>query len=451
MQALFSNSTRTFKHGIHPEEFKEYTRDLPIERMPCPDELVLPLSQHLGAPSRPVAKPGDRVYRGQRIAEPSGFVSATLHASVTGWVKAIRPHNHPSGQMVDAVIIRRDAFSPQSLYDERVFDWQRMSPKEIVETVQLGGFVGMGGAAFPSHVKLSVPPGKKASFLIVNAAECEPYLNADYRLMLERPEALFLGIRICLKALGAKNAYIGVETNKQPAIDLLQARMPSDLPCEIIPLKTKYPQGSEKMLTESVLHREIPSGGLPIDIEVIVHNVGTLAGIGEMFKYGQPLIERIVTVAGPGIRNPANLLIPLGTKLSDVIDFCGGMTNQTKQILFGGPMMGAPQRFLDVPIMKGTSGILFLTDEEVFTRDEYPCIRCIKCVDACPVFLNPTRLGALAKAGHHDDMLTFHVMDCMECGSCSYVCPSNIPLVQRFRISKALLREKMARERMASR
>ena len=450
MGVFFTNSARSFKHGIHPKEYKEYTRDLPIERMPCPDELVLPVSQHLGGPSRPIVKPGDRVYRGQLIAEPSGFVSASLHASVTGWVKTILPHNHPSGQMVDAIVIRRDAFSPQSLYNERTYDWKNLSPKEIIETIRLGGFVGMGGAAFPTHVKLSVPPGKKASFLIVNAAECEPYLNADYRMMLEKTDALFLGIRICLKALGANRAYIGVETNKQPAIDLLTDRLPADLPCEIIPLKTKYPQGSEKMLTESVLHKEIPSGGLPIDIEVIVHNVGTLAGIGDMFRYGQPLIERVVTVAGPGIRNPANLMIPVGTKLSDVIEFCGGMTGQTKQILFGGPMMGAAQRFLDVPVTKGTSGILFLTDEEVFPREEYPCIRCIKCVDACPVFLNPTRLGALARARRYEDMLSFHIMDCIECGSCSYVCPSNIPLVQRFRVSKAMLREIMARERMAS-
>lgn len=199
-----------------------------------------------------------------------------------------------------------------------------------------------------------------------------------------------------------------------------------------------------------MLHREVPSGKFPIDVQVVVNNVGTVAGIGDLFTYGQPLIERVVTVTGPGIRTPANLLIPIGTKLSDVIAFCGGMSDDTRQILFGGPMMGAAQRFLDVPVMKGTSGILFLTDHEIFPREEYPCIRCLRCVDACPVYLNPSRLGALAKSRHYEDMLDYNVMDCMECGSCSYVCPSNIPLVQRFRVAKGLLREKMAREKADS-
>ncbi len=225
--------------------------------------------------------------------------------------------------------------------------------------------------------------------------------------------------------------------------------MPADLACEIVPLETKYPQGAEKMLTEAVLNIEIPSGRLPIDVQVIVNNVGTVSGIGEYFSYGQPLIERIVTVTGPGIRNPSNLLVPIGTKLQDVINYCDGVEDNVRQILFGGPMMGSAQRFLDVPIMKGTSGILFLTDYEVFPREEYPCIKCQRCVDACPVFLNPSRLGSLAKARLYDDMLDWHIMDCMECGSCSFVCPSNIPLVQRFRVGKALLREKSAREKGA--
>ncbi len=446
MASFLTHSAPSFKHGVHPDDYKAYTRDLPIERMPFVDEIVLPLSQHLGAPSRPVVRPGDRVYRGQVIAEADAFVSATLHASVTGRVRAIELRNHPKGTMVEAVVLERDPASPQALYHERELAWQDLAPEALIEVIRQGGFVGLGGAAFPTHVKLTVPEGKKARFFMVNAAECEPYLNSDYRTLLERTDALWVGIRVCLKALGAEKAYVGTETNKQEAVAHLRRRMPADLPCEVVPLETKYPQGAEKMLTEAVLHREVPSGQLPIDIQVIVNNVGTVAAIGEMFLYGQPLIERVVTVTGPGILRPANLMIPIGTRLSDVIDFCGGMHENTRQVLFGGPMMGTAQRFLDVPIMKGTSGVLFLTDYEVLPRQEYPCIHCSRCLDACPVFLNPSRLGALAKARHYEAMLDYHVMDCMECGSCSYVCPSNIPLVQRFRVAKALLREQAARK-----
>lgn len=447
MISLLSRKVRTFRHGIHPGDYKELTQDLPIERMPFVDEYVLPLSQHLGAPSRPVIKPGDKVYRGQCIAEPAGFVSAALHASVTGTVQAIEPRPHASGKLVESIVLRRDPFSPQTLFQSQRIEWESRSVEELLQLIRGGGFVGLGGAAFPTHVKLAVPEGKRARFFLVNAAECEPFLTSDYRIMLERFAAVFHGIRICMKMLGAEKAYIGAETNKWDAIELLRRNMPADLPCEIVPLATKYPQGAEKMLTEAVLHREIPSGKLPIDIHVIVHNVGTIAAIGDYFSFGQPVIERVVTVTGPGIRRPANLLVPIGTRLSEVIGHCGGLHNNVRQILFGGPMMGAAQRHLDIPIMKGTSGVLFLTAGEVVPREEYPCIRCMRCVDACPVYLNPSRLGTLAKMRRYEEMVDFHIMDCMECGSCSYVCPSNIPLVQRFRVSKALLREKQAREK----
>ena len=412
-------------------------------------EYVLPLSQHLGAPSVPIVKPGDKVYRGQIIAEPGGFVSVALHAPVTGTVKAIELHHHPSGKMVESIVIQTDPFSPQTLYHEHSIEWEHLTTQELLILIQNGGFVGLGGAAFPTHVKLSVPEGKRAQFLIVNGVECEPYLTSDHRLMVENYENVFHGIRIAMKVLQVEIAYIGIEMNKPDAIEIMRERMPKDLNCEVVPLKVKYPQGAEKMLTEAVIHREIPSGKLPIDIEVIVNNVGTIAGIGQLFRYGQPLIERIVTVTGPGIHRPTNLLVPIGTKLQDVLEYCGGLKDTTRQILFGGPMMGSPQLFLDVPIMKGTSGILCLTDYEVKVREEYPCIRCLRCVDACPVYLNPSRLGALAKKRQYEAMLEYHILDCMECGSCSYVCPSNIPLVQRFRVAKALLREQMARQKQA--
>ncbi len=437
---------RSFDHGIHPDDFKHLTRDIAIERLPLPDEVVLPLSQHLGRPSEPIVEPGDYVYRGQLIGKATGFVSSPLHASITGMVKAIGLHHHASGKMSEAIFIERDPHSPQALFGERSIDWRSMEASEIINFIGQGGFVGLGGAAFPTHVKLTVPEGKNARFFIVNAAECEPYLNSDYRILLERREAIFEGIRIYLKSLGAERAYIGIESNKSDAASFLKQAMPSDLPCEVVVLETKYPQGAEKMLIEAVFHREVPSGKLPIDVEVVVNNVGTVAGVGELFMHGQPLIERVVTVTGTGIRRPSNLLIPIGTRLHDVVEYCGGISENTRQILFGGPMMGTAQRFLDVPIMKGTSGVLFLTEDKVVHREEYPCIRCQRCVDACPVFLNPSRLGSLAKARLYEEMQDYHVMDCMECAACSFVCPSNIPLVQRFRVAKGLLREQKARE-----
>lgn len=443
------DTVRSFRHGVHPEDFKHMTRDLAIERIPFPDEVVLPVSQHLGAPSIPTVSPGDYVYRGQRIGDAGGFVSSPLHASITGRVKEIELHHHPSGNMVEAVVIERDPHSPQALFGERRTDWEKLDPKEIIDLIGGAGFVGLGGAAFPTHVKLSVPEGKKVRFFIVNAAECEPYLNSDFRILLEHRDSIFEGVRICMKALGAERCYIGTETNKKDAADELRRSIPDDLPCEIIDLKTKYPQGAEKMLIDAVLNREVPSGKLPIDVQVVVNNVGTIAGIGQFFLYGQPLVERVVTITGPGIRRPANLMVPIGTRLTDIVAHCGGITDDTRQVLFGGPMMGTAQRFLDVPIMKGTSGVLFLTEDRVVHRHEYPCIRCQRCVDACPVYLNPSRLGALAQARLYEDMLDYHIMDCMECASCSFVCPSNIPLVQRFRVAKGLLREQMAREKEA--
>ncbi|HEX5133198.1 MAG TPA: electron transport complex subunit RsxC [Candidatus Krumholzibacteria bacterium] len=438
---------RTFRHGVHPGTFKEQTADQLIERMPFPTEVVLHLRQHLGAPSKPVVRVGERVFRGQLVAEAGGFVSVPLHASATGVVTAIEKRRHPAGNMSEAIVIAVDPNSPQALYEDAPHDWETPSRDELVRAIQAGGFVGLGGAAFPTHVKLSVPEGKRAEWVLINGAECEPYLTTDHRLMLESADSIILGIRITMKVLGAHKAFFGIENNKLDAIQALRDKIPADLHCEIVPLETKYPQGAEKMLITAVLSREVPSGRLPIDVEVVVNNVGTVAAMGDFFGYGQPLIERVVTVSGPGVHNPSTLLIPLGTKLSDVLAHCGGVTGDTNQILFGGPMMGAPQYHMDVPVLKGTSGILCLTHAEAAVRKEYACIRCSSCLDACPVYLNPSILGQLARTGNYESMRGLHLMDCMECGSCSYVCPSNIPLVQRFRVAKALLREEDARQK----
>ena len=444
-----SNSARSFRHGVHPGEHKELTEGQPLERLPIPHEVVLPLTQHLGAPSKPIVSVGDKVFRGQRIAEASGFVSVALHASVTGRVTAIEKRHHPTGRLEDAIVIATDRSSPQTLYDEGPIEWEMLPNDELLRLIQNGGFVGLGGAAFPTHVKLAIPEGKHAKYFLVNGAECEPYLTSDHRIMLEWADSIFLGIRIIMKILQSEKTYIGVEDNKWDAIRAMRERVPGDLAVEIVPLKAKYPQGAEKMLIKAMLDREVPSGRLPIDAQVLVQNVGTVAGIGDLFAFGQPLIERVVTVTGPGIRNPSTLLVPVGAELGEVLDYCGGLQENVRQVLFGGPMMGAPQQFLEVPILKGTSGILCLTDDQIRYRKEYPCIRCATCVDACPVFLNPSELGQLARVRRWDEMVEYHLWDCMECGSCSYVCPSNIPLVQRFRVAKAMLKEKAAREAAA--
>lgn len=391
------------------------------------------------------------VHRGQRIADADGYVSVPLHASVTGRVKSIERRPHPSGRPSEAITIACDPRSAQTLHHEHALEWEHEDARSLLTLIQGGGFVGLGGAAFPTHVKLSVPEGKRVEFFLVNGCECEPYLTTDHRIMLEYTDSIFLGIRIIAKVLGAKKTIVGVETNKWDAIETLRNSIPGDLDCDVIPLETKYPQGAEKMLITAALQREVPSGRLPIDAQVVVSNIGTIAGIGDLFSFGQPLIERVVTVTGPGIRNPSTLLMPVGTPLRDVLEHCGGVTADVAQILFGGPMMGSAQYDLDVPIMKGTSGVLCLTQSQVLSRREYPCIRCSSCLDACPVFLNPSLLGSLARSGHYGEMMNLHIMDCMECGSCSYVCPSNIPLVQRFRVAKGLLREETRRNQEAER
>ena len=414
--------------------------------MPFPAEVILPLNQHLGAPSKPLVNIGDKVYRGQMIAEADGFLSVPLHASVTGRVSGIEKRPHPSGNLVEAIVIATDQNSPQTLYNEGAQTWQNMSTAEILTAIQGGGFVGLGGAAFPTHVKFSVPEGKRVQFLLINGCECEPYLTTDHRIMLEYADAILLGTRIVQDMLHAEKSFISVETNKLDAIQALRYLIPPDLACEVMPLQTKYPQGAEKMLISAVLQKEVPQGRLPIDVQVMVSNVGTIAGIGDLFSFNQPLIERVVTVTGPGIKTPSTLLIPLGTPLDDILEYCGGLTEDARQVLFGGPMMGSPQYNLEVPIVKGTSGIVCLEDIQAPDRREYPCIRCSACLDACPVFLNPSQLGSLARMGRYEEMLDLNIMDCMECGSCSYVCPSNIPLVQRFSVSKGLLRVKQRKK-----
>ncbi|HEU5175658.1 MAG TPA: electron transport complex subunit RsxC, partial [Gemmatimonadaceae bacterium] len=343
-----------FSHGVHPPEHKELTAHLPIRRMPYPDEVVLPLRQHAGKPAKLVVEKGMHVERGDVVAAADGYVSAPVHASTSGWVEGVEWWPHPDGSMTQAVRIRVEKYSAQVARPRLVPDWQGLTRERIVQAVQDAGVVGLGGAAFPTHVKLAPPKDMAIDTIVINGAECEPYLTTDHRIMVEYPERVHLGVRIMMHTLGAKRAIIGVERNKPDAIAALERTRPTDIDVTILPLTVKYPQGAEKMLVKSVLDREVPSGKLPASVGVVVQNVGSAATIAEVFETGLPLVERIVTVSGRGISRPANLIVPIGTKLGDLLEMCGGVTDDAREIVFGGPMMGASQATLDVPILKGT-------------------------------------------------------------------------------------------------
>jgi electron transport complex protein RnfC len=432
----------TFRHGVHPPELKQLTAHVKIRRLPFPAEVVLPLSQHTGKPARVLVRPGSRVERGDLIAEADGWVSSPVHASASGTVTDIGLSPHPDGTFKPAIRIAVEPWSGQIPRPRLVPAWQGLGPTELIEAIRAAGVVGLGGAAFPTHVKLSPPKEKRIDHVIVNGCECEPYLTTDHRSMVEFPERVHLGVRIMMRCLGVARVVIGVERNKPDAIEVLERTRPADLDVTVMPLTVKYPQGAEKMLISAVTGREVPSGKLPMDVGVLVQNAASVATIAEVFETGLPLIERIVTVTGLGVRRPSNLIVPVGTRLGDLLEACDGLTDDAREIVFGGPMMGASQANLDTPLTKGTTGVVVLAAHEVREQASYPCIHCGHCLDACPVFLNPQHLGKLAGAGRYDEMVAHHLNDCMLCGSCSYVCPSNIPLSQQFAAAKVALRQR---------
>ena len=428
---------RSFEHGVHPAHHKEQTEDLPIQRVPFGQHYVMPLGQHIGVPSKPIVVEGEPVRRGQPIAEPGGFVSTALHSPVTGTVSKDGDFRGVDGRFAPAIGIDADPFATQQMpAAAEAVDWQSLSLEDFIEAVQMAGIVGMGGAAFPSHVKLSVPDGVKITHLLINGAECEPFLTNDHRLMIERPDALLEGAEIVRQKFGAQETVIGIEMNKPDAIAVIEQHIKPGDPVRVVPLKVKYPQGAEKMMIRSVFGKEVPAGQLPRDVGVNVNNVGTIVAIADYFLRGTPLIERVVTVAGPGVTYPANLIVPLGTPVRDVVRFCGGLKPGTREIIMGGPMMGRPIASLDVPVLKGCSGVLVFTEAQTARRKEYPCIRCGRCLEACPYFLNPSRLARLSKARMFDETKDYHVFDCVECGCCTFACPSNIPIVQLIRTAK---------------
>lgn len=437
---------------MHPDGAKESTQDLPVERMPFVDRYVIPLSQHIGAPAEPTVAPGERVRRGQRIARAGGFISTNHHAPVTGTVVAIGKERYPSGELVDAIVIQIDRYDLQRV-EESGFDWRGAGDREFVDYVQGGGLVGLGGAAFPSHVKLSLPEGRGAEHLVINGAECEPYLTCDHRTMIERPDDVLRGVDIAGTRLGVSAASVGIELNKPQAIAAMEAAVArrsariergehdgAPFPVRVVPARVKYPQGAEKLLIKAMFDREVPAGSLPLDLGYVVNNVGTMVALTDRVDRGRPLIERVVTVSGPGVARPANLLVPLGTPIRAVLEACGGLRESVRQVVMGGPMMGVPIANLSAPVIKGTSGILAFEHDADRAADAGPCIKCGQCLQACPYMLNPSRLGRLARAGRALDMEDWRVLDCMECGACTWACPSDIPLTQLFRAAKQTIR-----------
>lgn len=435
--------TRTFRHGVHPPDAKEETAHLPIRQFPFAPLLTVPLLQHLGAPAVAIVSEGTEVTRGQRIARPDGFLSVAMHAPASGIVRRIGLAPSATGRMVPALDIEPFPGSTQEVAEGTPCQLGQATPADILTAIQEAGIVGLGGAAFPTHAKLSVPAGKFVDTVIVNGVECEPYLTTDHRVMLEQREDIMTGIRYLLAVSGARRAIIGVEANKLDAAEHLRAGVPPDLPCTIEVLRVKYPQGAEKMLIRALLGREVPSGGLPVDVHAVCINVATTAEIGRLLPHGRGIQERVVTVGGPAIRRRGNYRVPIGTPLRFLLDTVG-VEDDVEAVFLGGPMMGQAVGDLDVPLTKGVSGVLAFGREHLaaLERPVYPCIRCGYCVDACPMFLDPATLGALARAGRFSDMATHHhLMDCFECGACAFVCPAHIPLVQQFRMAKAAVRK----------
>lgn len=433
-----------FERGIHPPEHKE-TAGMAIRRLPFAPKLIIHLSQQIGRPAKPVVKVGEEVVRGQPIAEADGFLSVPHHAPASGVVEAIRLYPNASGYWGPAIIIRVHQGSTQEVLWEQPQDLSQLSEEQLIAAVQATGIVGLGGGVFPTHAKLRVPKEYTVDTLVVNGCECEPYLTSDHRIMLERAKDLIAGIAIARQLLGGPKAIIGLEDNKTDAAEVLRANLPTDGTVDVQLLPTKYPQGAGEMLVKALLGREVPPDARSYSVGAYLQNVTTLQSMGELMPRGRGFIERVITVAGPGVKRPGNYLIPIGTPLKFLLDYVG-VEDGELQVVFGGPMMGQAIASLKTPITKGVSGILVFRERDLEERTgakTYPCIKCGECVSACPMGLNPSMLGMLASKHQYETMGDKHHLGaCFECGSCSYVCPSNIPLVQQFRVAKQVLKER---------
>jgi len=424
---------KTFPHGIHPPDHKSSTAKRVLESMPPPEKVSIPLLQHFGSPAKPLVKKGEDVYLGQKIGESTGLFSAAVHSSVSGKILSVDGAHHPLGKPVTAVTIANDGEdrpAPDLLGAEHPFS---LKPEEICQIVQEAGIVGLGGAAFPTAVKLRPPKDKPIDTVIINGCECEPVLTADYRIMLEFSEDILNGAELVRKATGAERTIIGIEDNKKDAYKAFH-EVKGNGHAEIVLLQTKYPQGAEKNLIYALLRREVPRGGLPFDVGVVVQNVGTAKAIWDAVSAGKPLYERALTVAGDGVRDPKNLMVRVGTPFQAVLDLCGGIKDNTNLLIMGGPMMGLSQWSPEVPVIKGTSGILAWP--AATPPMEHNCIRCSRCVQHCPMRLIPTQLMKYVKYEFLSEAEDWGILDCVECGCCQYICPARIPLVHWIRLGK---------------
>ncbi len=433
---------KTFSGGIHPPEHKEATQHLAIEDVSLPTELFIALHQHTGAPCKALVEVGQEVLRGQKIGDADGFITAPVHSPVTGTVAAIEERRHFNGTMVTGVVITTGSLEAQSrtAYMEAVPQWQDAEVDTIRKMVREAGIVGLGGAAFPAHVKLSPPSDKPIDTVIINGCECEPFLTCDHRLLLEDAEQMITGSLIIKKAVGARSVVIGIEDNKPDAIQHVTRLASDHEDVAVVGLETRYPQGAEKQLIQVVLGREVPSGKLPMEVGAVVHNVGTAIAVAEAVTLGKPLIDRVLTVSGPAVARPANLRVPLGMPISEVVEHCGGLSGDSVRVVLGGPMTGWAQPDLSTMVIKGTSGVLALDATGPAMDDRYlDCVRCQRCVSACPMLLYPNFLGV---AGEHRQWARAEnegALDCVECGACAYVCPARRPMVRFIRSAKAAI------------
>ena len=428
--------SKTFKGGVHPYEGKELAKDQPIVEVLPKGDLVYPLSQHIGAPATPVVAVGDKVLKGQKIAEAGGFVSSPIYASASGTVKAIEPHRVAVGDMVNSIVIENDGAFEEVEYTP-CEDVTALSKEEIVNKVKEAGVVGMGGAGFPTHVKLSPKEPEKIEYVIANCAECEPYLTADYRRMLENPEELIGGMKIILQIFDKAKGVFGIENNKPDCIEKLQELVKDEPRIEVCPLETKYPQGGERQLIYAVTGRAINSKMLPADAGCIVHNVDTIYSIYMAVIEGKPLTKRIVTVTGDGVKEPGNFYVWLGMNYRQLLEAVGGVVGEPEKYISGGPMMGFAMYSLDVPVIKGSSSLLVFQNDVVSKLEETACIRCGRCGEGCPSHLLPAKLASFAAKNDEAGFVKFDGMECVMCGSCSYVCPAKRPLTQQIKAMRS--------------
>ena len=428
--------------GVHPAENK-LSAGSPIREAALPKQAVFSMFQHIGAPAKPVVQKGDVVKVGTLLAEAGGFVSAPIYSSVSGKVNKIDNVLDASGTRRMAVIVDVEGDEWEDSIDRskdlvRLSDRPELDAKTIVEKIKNAGIVGLGGATFPSHVKLTPPPGCKAECVIINAVECEPYLTADHRLMLEHPDEILVGVDLIMKAVDVTKGYVGIENNKPDAIKLMTEKAKQYPNIEIVPLKVKYPQGGEKQLIDAVIGRQVPAPpAIPINVGAVVQNVGTAFAIYEAVMKNKPLIDRIITVTGKSVKNPSNLLARLGTPFQQLIDECGGLPEDTGKIIGGGPMMGKALLSLEVPMTKGSSGLLLMNEKEARRSEPQPCIRCAKCVSACPMGLEPFLLSKAAAMEEWEMAEKNDIVSCIECGSCQFTCPSKRPLLDMIRVGKS--------------